>query len=156
MARATTYKRCPSYAHHKKGVAKRIIRTVTEMARAITIESPAPVLIWGEAVNTAVYLHQRSPNEGLKRKNDRNGYQELYEMPHDMLHGFVKPTPDADSNMILYQGILNNLHWFGSYGSRLITEVQHRGIFGLISKPHKIVCYTYDSEMLWRLWDPKF
>ena len=63
-ARGTTYEPCPPYAHHKNGVAERMIRTITEKARAMMIDSQAPIQFWGEAVNTAVYLHQRSPNEG--------------------------------------------------------------------------------------------
>jgi len=64
----TTYEPCPAYAHHYNGVAKRMICTITEKARAMIIDSQAPIQFWGEAVNTAIYLHQRSPNEGLKRK----------------------------------------------------------------------------------------
>jgi hypothetical protein len=75
-----------------------MIRTITEKARAMIIDSQAPVQFWGEAVNTAVYLHQRSPNEGLKRKNDRDGYQAPYETPYEMLRGFEKPSHNADGN----------------------------------------------------------
>jgi hypothetical protein len=64
-ARGTTYQPRPPYAHHKNGVAKRIIHTITEKARTMIIDTHVPVQFWGEAVNTAVYLHQRSPNEGL-------------------------------------------------------------------------------------------
>jgi len=75
-----------------------MISTITEKAQVMIIDSQAPVQFWGEAVNTAVYLHHRSPNEGVKRKNDCNGYQVPYEMAYEMLHGFGKPTHDADSN----------------------------------------------------------
>jgi hypothetical protein len=89
-----------------------MIRTITAKARVIMIDSQAPIQFWGEAVNTAVYLHQRSPNEGLKR-NDRDGYQAPYETPYKMLHGFGKPTHDADGNKISYQASLHNLCRFG-------------------------------------------
>jgi len=75
-----------------------MIRTIPEKARAMMIDSQVRVQLWGEAVNTAVYLHQRSPNECLKRKTDRDGYQAPYEMPYEMLHGFGKPTQNADGN----------------------------------------------------------
>jgi len=65
-ARGTTYEPCPAYAHHKNSVAEQMICTNTEKARAMMIDSQASIQFWGEAVNTAVYLHQRSPNEGLK------------------------------------------------------------------------------------------
>jgi hypothetical protein len=157
VARGTTYEPCSPYAHHKNGVAERMIRTITEKAWVMIIDSQAPVQFWGEAVNTAVYLHQRSPNEGLKRKNDRDGYQALYETPYEMLHGFGKPTHDADGNEISYGAPVYNLRRFGCYVSRLIPEVQRRqGKFGLRSKPCMMVGYTHDSKSLWRIWDPEF
>jgi len=120
------------------------------------IDSQAPIQFCGEAVNTTVYFHQWSPNEALKR-NDRDGYQALYEMPYQMLHGFGKPIHDAAGNEILYQGSLLNLCRFRCYASRIIPEVQCRqGKFGPRSKPYMIVGYTHDSKTLWRIWDPEF
>jgi len=66
-----------------------MICTITENARVLMINSLIPILFWGEAVNTTVYLHQRSPNKGLK-SNDNNSYKALYEMPYKMLYGFGK------------------------------------------------------------------
>jgi len=103
-----------------------MIRTITEKARAMMIDSNVPVKFWGEAVNTAVYLHQRSPKEGLKR-NNRDGYQALYETPSEMLHGFGKSTHDADSKKISYPTSLQNLHRLRCYASRFIPEGQCRG-----------------------------
>ena len=119
------------------------------------IDSQAPIQFWGEAVNTAVYLHQRSPNEGLK-SSDRDGYQAPYETPYEMLHGFGKPTHNADGNKISYQASLHNLRRFECYASRLIPEVQRRGKFGPRSNPCMIAGYPHDSKTLWWLWDPKF
>jgi hypothetical protein len=111
-ARSTRYEPGPPYAHHKNGVDDRMVCTITEKARAMMIDSQAPIHFWGEAVNSAVYLHQRSPNEGLKR-NDCNGSQAPYEMQYEMLHGFSKPTHDADGNEISYKTSLHNLRRFG-------------------------------------------
>ena len=69
-----------------------MIRTITEQPQAMMIDSQVPIQFWGEAVNTAVYLHQRSLNEGLKKKDDNDGYQAPYETPYEMLHGFGKST----------------------------------------------------------------
>jgi len=88
MARGTTSEPCPPYAHQMNGLAERMIRTITEKARAIMINSQAPIQFWGETVNTAVYLHQRSLNEGLKRKNDHDDYQAPYKTQYKILHGF--------------------------------------------------------------------
>jgi len=57
-AGGTTYEPCPPYAHHKNGVAERMIQTISEEARSMMIDSQAPLVFWGEPVNTAVYLHQ--------------------------------------------------------------------------------------------------
>jgi hypothetical protein len=109
-AHGTTYEPCPRYAHYKNEVAERMIHTITEKARAMIIDSESPVQFCGEAVYTAVYLHQRSPNEGLKRQNDCKGYQAPYKTPYKMLHGFGKPTHNADGNEISYQAPLHDLH----------------------------------------------
>jgi len=89
-----------------------MIRTITEKARTMMIDCQAPIQFWGEAVNTAVYLHQRSPNEGLTRR-DGNGFQAPYNMPYDMLHGFGQPTHDDKGNNISYQAPLHILRGFG-------------------------------------------
>jgi len=106
----TTYEPCPSYAHHRNGVAERMIRTITENARAMMIHSQAHIQFWGEAVNTAVYLHQRSPNDGLKTNNDNDIYQAPYETQYEMLHGFGEPMHDAARDNNSYQAPLHNLH----------------------------------------------
>jgi len=156
VARGTTYEPCPPYAHHKNGVAERMIRTITEKAWAMIIDFQAPIQFWGEAVNTTVYLHQRSPNKGLKR-NDLDGYKAPYETLYKMLHRFRKPTHNADGNKISYQATLHNLRRFGCLASRLIPAVPRRqGKFGPRSKPCMMVGYTQDSKTLWRIWNPEF
>ena len=119
------------------------------------IDSQAPIQFWGKAVITGVYLHQRSLNDGVKR-NDCDGYKALYQTPYEMLHGFSKPTQDADGNAISYQASLHKLSRVGCYTSRLIPEIQGRqGKFGRRSKPCIMVGYTHDSKTLWRIWDPE-
>jgi hypothetical protein len=74
-----------------------------------------------------------------------------------MLHGFGKPTNDADGSEILYQASLHNLRRFGFYASRLIPKVQCRqGKLGPRSKPCMMVGYTHNLKTLWRIWDPEF
>jgi len=155
-AGGTTYKPCPPYAHHENSVAKHVVQTITEMAWAMMIDSQAPIQFWGEAVNAAVYLHQWSPNEGLKR-NDCDGLHAPHEMPHEMLHGFGKLTHNADGNESSYQVSLHNIRLFGSYTSGLIPKAErHQGMFGTRSKPCMMVGYTHDAKMMWRIWDSEF
>jgi hypothetical protein len=155
-ARGTTYEPCPPYAHHKNGVAERMIQTITEKARSMMIDSQAPLGFWGEAVNTAVYLHQRTPNEGLTKRDDRDGYQAPYPTPYEMLQAFGKPSHNNDGNEISYKAPLHHLRRFGCYASRLIPEPQRHGKFSPRSKPCMMVGYVHDSTTLWRIWDPAF
>ena len=64
---------------NKNGVAKRIIATTR--ARALLIDSHAPVHFLGEAVLTAVFLHRRTPNSGLTNCDDRDDDKAQYETP---------------------------------------------------------------------------
>jgi len=144
-ARCTTYEPCPPYNNHEHGGAKGMIRTITEKARAMMIASQAPVRFWGEAVNTAVYLHQRSPMEVMKTQNNSDAYQAPCKMQYEMLHQFGTPTHIADGNEISYRASLHNFPRFECYASRLIPDVQcHQGKFGPRSKPCMIVGYPHD------------
>jgi len=129
-----------------------MIWTITEKARAMRIDSQAPIQFWGEAINTAVYLHQRSPNEGLTKRDDRDDYKAPYETPYEMLHAFGKPA----GNKISYKAPTHHLRRFSCYVSKLIPEAQRRSKFGPRSKPCMMVGYTHDSTTLWRIWDPNF
>ncbi|BBH01574.1 transposable element gene [Prunus dulcis] len=54
-----------AYSPQQNGVAERKNRTVMEMARAMMHEKKIPLKFWAEAVNTAVYLQNRSPTSAL-------------------------------------------------------------------------------------------
>jgi len=73
------------------------------------IDSQAPLGFRGEVINTAVYLHQQSPYEGLTKRDNRNGSQASYPTPHEMLHAFGKTSHDNDSNNISYTAPHNSL-----------------------------------------------
>jgi hypothetical protein len=77
-------------AHHNNRVAERKIRSITERARALILDSQAPLEFWGEAINTAAYLHQHMPNEGLTRRDDHDGYKTPYDTPYEMLHSYAR------------------------------------------------------------------
>jgi hypothetical protein len=155
-ARGTTYKPCPPYAHHKNEVAEPMIQTFTEKARSLMIDSQAPLVFWGEAVNTAVYLHQRTPDEGPTKRDDCDGYQAIYATPSEMLHAFGKPSHNNNGNKTSYKTLLHHLQRFGCYASRLISEPQRHGKFSPTSRPCMMVSYIHDSTTLWRIWNPAF
>lgn len=53
------------YTPQQNGVAERANRTLVEMARCMLLSSNLPESLWGEAINTAVYLRNRSPTKLL-------------------------------------------------------------------------------------------
>ena len=155
-ARGTTYEPCPPYAHHQNEVGERMIQIITEKARSMMIDSQAPLVFWAEAVNTAVYLHQRTPNEGVTKRDHCDGYQAPYPTPYEMPQAFGKPCHNNDGNEISYKALLHNLRQFGCYPSRLIPEPQRHGNLSLRSKPCMIVGYVHDWTTLWTMCDPAF
>jgi hypothetical protein len=60
------------YSPQQNGVVKRRNQTVVGMARALLKQRGMPVIFWGEAVVTAVYILNRSPTKAL---NGRTPYE---------------------------------------------------------------------------------
>ena len=58
---------CP-YAPEQNGVSERLNRTLIVTARSMIYHAKVPLKFWAEAVNTAVYLRNRSPTSALKDK----------------------------------------------------------------------------------------
>ena len=56
------------YTPEQNGVSERLNSTLIESARSMLIHAKMPLKFWAEAVNTAVYLHNRSPTSALKGK----------------------------------------------------------------------------------------
>ena len=52
----------------QNGVSERLNRTLIESARSMLIHAKMRLKFWAEAVNTAVYLHSRSPTSAVKDK----------------------------------------------------------------------------------------
>ena len=103
-----------------------------------------------------VYLHQRTANEGLTKRDDRDGYQAPYSTPYEMLHAFGKPSHYDDGNEISYNAPLHPHRRFGCYASRLIPKPQRLGKFSPRSKPCMMVGNVHDSTTHWRIWDSSF
>jgi len=82
-------------------------------------DSQAARVFCGEAVCTAVYLHQRTPNKGIKESNDCDSYQAPYPTPYGMLQASVKPFHNNDGNEITYKAPLQYYLWYGCYASEL-------------------------------------
>ncbi|KAK3735648.1 hypothetical protein QZH41_001075 [Actinostola sp. cb2023] len=50
----------------QNGVAERLNRTLVESVRSMLVQAKLPQKFWVEALNTAVYLHNRSPTRSLE------------------------------------------------------------------------------------------
>jgi len=53
------------YTPHQNGVAERRNRTLMDMVRSMMAYSDLPLLFWGEALHTAVYLLNHSPSKAI-------------------------------------------------------------------------------------------
>ena len=62
------YEPSAPYIQNQNGVSERMNRTIMEKARSMLLEASLPESFWAEAVNTAVYLHNRSPTRSLEGK----------------------------------------------------------------------------------------
>ena len=56
------------YTPEQNGTSERLNRTLVEKAKSMIFHAKMPLNFWAEAVNTAVYLHNRSPTSSLKNK----------------------------------------------------------------------------------------
>ncbi|CAB3988289.1 Retrovirus-related Pol poly from transposon TNT 1-94 [Paramuricea clavata] len=56
------------YTPQQNGVSERLNRTLMESAKSMIFHANMPINFWAEAVNTAVYLHNRSPTTSLNMK----------------------------------------------------------------------------------------
>ena len=64
-AHSTTYEPCSPYAQHKNEVAGCMIQIITEKARSMMNDSQAQLVVWGQVVHTAVYLHEQITNTSV-------------------------------------------------------------------------------------------
>lgn len=60
------------YTSEQIGVAERMNRTIEEMARCMLLQSKSSTSLWAEAVNTAVYLRNRSLKSDRKQNTARD------------------------------------------------------------------------------------
>ena len=120
------------------------------------INCQVPLVFWGDAVITAVYHYQRTPNNGLTKWDDCNGYQAPYQTPYEMLQAFGKLSHNTESNEISKKAPLHPLRRFRCYAIHCIPEPQCDGKFIPRSTPKMMFDYVHDSTTLWRIWNPVF
>jgi len=71
------------YSHEQNGAIERPFRTLLNKVRAMIFLAKAPLRLWGEATQAAVYIYNRTPHSAI-----------LYKTPHELLH---KNAPDINT-----------------------------------------------------------
>jgi transposase InsO family protein len=123
-----TYEPSAPYTQNQNGVSERMNRTIMEKARTMLLEACLPESFWAEAVNTAVYLHNRSPTRSLKELT-----------PYEAWNG-TKP----DLSHLKVFGCDAYLHVPDEKRSKLQAKSQKCVHMG----------YVWNTTKMWRLWDP--
>lgn len=114
------------YAPDQNGVSERSNRTLIEKARTQLIGAGLPPKLWGEALNNAVYLTNRSPS----RSTDKTPYEEWYGNKPDLSH----------------------LRVFGCAAYALDPHAKSRG--KMAPRSHKTNLVGYEAKNQYRLYDP--
>jgi hypothetical protein len=122
-----SYEPSAPYTQHQNGVSERSIRTVVEKARSMLLGASLPQRFWAEAINTAVYLRNRSPTQALEGKT-----------PFEAWHG-QKP----DIGHLRKFGCLAFLHVPDGKRSKLDPKARRCLLLG----------YVHNTKKIWRLWD---
>lgn len=113
----------PPYTQHKNGVSERMIRTLVTKARAMLLDSRLPDRFWAEAINTATYLHNRSPSRPLSNKT-----------PYEVLQN-NKPE-------------ISHFRRFGCAAFKLIPEEQRAGQFAERAQECVFLGYVHDTSKI--------
>jgi transposase InsO family protein len=124
--RGTARQRTVPYTPQQNGVAERVNRTLLNTVRALLHDAQLDGSFWGEALLTAVYLHNRSPTRALGGKT-----------PYEVWHG-RKPR-------------VGHMRAFGSLAYAHVPKV---GRSKLDARARKCVFVGYEHDAkAYRLWD---
>lgn len=115
------------YTPQQNAIAERMNRTLVERARCMLFDAKLDKRFWAEAVNTAVYLRNRSPASGLPNVT-----------PIEL---WTKKKPD-----------LSHIRIFGSHVMVHIPK-EKRLKWDIKSKPHILVGYS-ENVKGYRIYDP--
>ena len=122
------YEPSAPYTQIQNGASERMNRTIMEKAWTMLLEARLPESFWAEAVNTAVYLHNRSPTRYLNNMT-----------PYEAWNS-VKPD-------------LSHIKVFGC-DAYLFVPNEKRGKLQAKSQKCTHMGYVWNTTKMWRLWDP--
>ena len=123
-----SYEPLAPYTQNQNGVSERMNRTIMEKAWTMLLEARLLESFWAEAVNTAVYLHNRSPRRSLDNMT-----------PYEAWNG-IKPD-------------LSHIKVFGC-DAYLFVPNEKRGKLQAKSQKCTHMGYVWNTTKMWRLWDP--
>jgi len=116
------------YSQSQNGVAERSNQIIVSRARTMLIQaSGLPKSLWGDAINTSVYLTNRSPTKALPEGKT----------PHEMLYGSIPRY--------------KHLKIFGCAAYALKPHAKLEGKLG--PRSEKLWLLGYDAITIFRLWD---
>ena len=125
-----TYEPAPPYTQHKNGTSERMIRTINTKARSMLLDAKLPAKFWGEAIQTASYLHKRTPTATLPG----------FISPFEHLYG---TTPK-----------IHHLRRFGCAVYKHIPKDQRSDKnLGNRSRLCMMLGYVHQTTKIWRIWD---
>jgi transposase InsO family protein len=125
-----TYEPSPPYTQHKNGTSERMIRTLNTKARSMLQDANLPAKFWGEAIQTACYLHRRTPTATLPG----------FVSPFEHLYG---TTPK-----------IHHLRRFGCAVYKHIPKDQRTDKnLGDCSRICMMLGYVHQTTKIWRIWD---
>jgi hypothetical protein len=130
----------------QNGRAERSGGVIAAQARTMLIGANLPGELWPEAWNTAVYFHNRSPQQAKGWK-----------IPFQQLHQWLQEN-NRDSGYIQTQPDITYLKAFGCQAYPLTREAQEgKRKKDVKTMPHAEVGYLvgYDSTNIFRIWIPE-
>ena len=138
--RGITYEPSTPYTQHQNGVSERTIRSINDMARSMLHDSKLPEIFWSEAVNTAVYLRNRSPTAGLSNENSLSGG----------ISGRLFTPFEC------YSGNRPSLGHIRPFGCNIWVHVpdQKRTKYESKTKRFIMLRHVVNATSIWRAWDP--
>ena len=126
----------------QNGMAERSGGVIMTKARAMRIGANLPHSLWKEIVNTAVYLHNRTPRQGLGWKT-----------PYEVLYTYAASSSGLSD---IRKPQLSHLRAYGcrAYAMTENAQQKKRRLYKLDPRAHIGYLVGYNSSNIFRIWIP--
>ena len=119
-----SHKLTPTYTKEPNGLIERINLTLFNKVRSMLIQSNSPNYLWGEALNAATYLYNRTPHKSLG-----------YKTPYEVYYG-IKPN-------------ISNIRTWGSQAYYHTNTYRTK----LSPRKEEAIIVGYNEYNHYKLWD---